>query len=116
MPLIEEVVAEILASGDVVTPIELLVRLEILTPEQVEEWKTGELPYLERAITVGLSRVARLLRLLREHALALELSPTPGKYLRRGKGPKRRLRFSKRGDAESEAAYSVHFVRARSKA
>jgi hypothetical protein len=35
-----------------------------------------------------------------------------GKYLRSGKGPKRKLRFSKRGDAASEALYTRHYVRA----
>lgn len=110
-PVIAEVMSEILESASVVTPIEVLVRLEIIDPEQVEKWRKGQLPYLERGITAGLSRVARVLRLLSQHALSLGLVPTPGKYQRKGSGAKRRLRFSKRGDAESEQAYSTHFVR-----
>lgn len=111
LPLVAEVVSEILEAGDVVTPLDVLVRLEIVDAEQVETWRRGGLPYLERGITSGLSRVARFLRLLAEHARALELEPIPGKYLRRGKGPNRRLRFSKRGDLESEQAYATHYVR-----
>jgi hypothetical protein len=110
-PIVAEVVDEILESGDVVAPVDVLVALEILTPEQVDTWRTGGMPYLERGITAGLSRVARILRLLRERALELGLEPIPGKYLRRKKGSRTRLRFSKRGDAESEKAYSTHFVR-----
>jgi hypothetical protein len=111
LALVAEVVSEILATGDVVAPLDVLLRLELLDPDQVETWRNGGLPYLERSITSGLSRVARFLRLIAAHAQALGLEPVPGKYLRRGKGPNRRLRFSKRGDQESERAYSTHFVR-----
>jgi hypothetical protein len=111
LPLVSEVVAEILAAGDVVAPLEVLVRLEVIDPEQVATWRRGGLPYLERGITSGLSRVARFLRLIGEHSLSLGLKPVPAKYLRPGKGPNRRLRFSKRGDQESERVYATHFVR-----
>jgi hypothetical protein len=111
LPLVAEVVSEILKSGNVVTPLDVLLRLEIIDAEQIETWRRGGLPYLERAITSGLSRVNRLLRLVREHALSLGLEPTRGKYFRTGKGAKRRLRFSKRGDDESEQAYATHYVR-----
>lgn len=111
MPLVSEVVAELLRAGNTVTPLDFLLRLELIEPDQVEVWRKGGLPYLERGIHSGLSRVARLLRLLREHALSLGLSPMPGKYVRRGSGPKSRLRFSKRADQASEAAYATHFVR-----
>jgi hypothetical protein len=116
LPVVAEVVAEILESASVVTALDVLVRLEAIDPEQVDRWRKGQLPYLERGITAGLSRVARLLQLLRDHALSLGLTPVPGKYTRKSSGPKRRLRFSKRGDAESEQAYSTHFVRANSDA
>jgi hypothetical protein len=114
MPLVAEVVSEILAAGEVVAPLDVLLRLELVELAQVESWRSGGLPYLERGITVGLSRVARFLRLLAEHSLALGLKPVPGKYVRRGKGPKRPLRFSKRGDPQSEKAYATHFVRQKS--
>lgn len=111
MPLVAEVVGEILATSQVVAPLEVLLRLEIIDPDQVELWRRGGLPYLERGITAGLSRVARVLRLVAQHSLTLGLKPVPGKYLRRGKGINRRLRFSKRGDAGSEQAYGTHFIR-----
>lgn len=111
LPLVAEVVTEILQNEDAITPVDVLVRLEIIDREQVESWRRGGLPYLERGITAGLSRVSRILRLLGEHSRAIGLEPVTGKYLRRGKGPNRRLRFSKRGDAESERAYATHFVR-----
>ena len=108
-PLVVEAVDAILAAGDVVTPLDVLLRLEVVTPDLVAAWRAGGVPYLERGMTAGLSRVGRILRLLREHALTLGLSPVPGKYKRRGK--KARLRFTKSNDTESEEAYACHFVR-----
>jgi len=67
MPLVTEVVAEILSAGNVVAPLDVLLRLEIVDKDQVETWRRGGLAYLERAITSGLSRVSRVLRLVREH-------------------------------------------------
>ena len=111
LAVVAEVIDEILKTGNVVAPLEVLVRLEILEPAQVEIWRRGGLPYLERGIQSGLSRVGRFLRLIAEHSLSLGLSPVAGKYRRPGAGPKRRLRFSKRGDEQSEQAYATHFVR-----
>jgi hypothetical protein len=113
LPLVAEVVSEILEAGDVVAPLDVLLRLEIIDSAQVELWRRGGLPYLERGITAGLSRVSRILRLVAEHSRAIGLEPAAGKYLRRGTGPNRRLRFSKRGDAASERAYTQHFIRPR---
>ena len=67
-------------------------------------------PYLERVIDCNLTRLSRLLRILRFHAHDLNLKPSATAYMRYGKGPKQRLRFSKTGDAGIEAAYSTHFV------
>jgi hypothetical protein len=101
LALVSEVVAEILETGPVVAPLDVLLRLEIVEPGLVEDWRSGGVPYLERGITAGLSRMARVLRLIREHSLGLGLEPVAGKYVRRGKGPRRPLRFSKRGDLTS---------------
>jgi hypothetical protein len=111
IPVVVEVLDELLAAGDVVTCVDLLVRLEILTAEQVAAWRRGQLPYLERAITAGLNKVGRILRILDNEARARGLTPSEGRYFRSGKGPKRRLRFSKRGDTASEASYARHYLR-----
>lgn len=111
LPLIAEIVNELLAEGECVRPLDVLVRLEILEAAQIDEWRAGRLPYLERGIRAGLARVARLLDLLQHHALSLGLEPQLGKYQRRANGRKVPLRFSKRGDRASEEAYARHFVR-----
>ena len=68
------------------------------------------MPYLERVIDCNLARLSRLLRILCFHAHDLNLKPSVTVYMRHGKGPKQRLRFTKTGDAILEQAYSTHLV------
>ncbi|MFO0614856.1 MAG: hypothetical protein U0414_19870 [Polyangiaceae bacterium] len=104
---IQEAVAAILQSSDVVRPIDVLVHLEVITPELVDRWRSGGVPYLERGMTSGLAKVARMLTVLEGHARELGLEPVPGKYVRRAS--KTKLRFSKSGEPECEAAYGRHY-------
>ena len=113
MPIVAEIVGELLRRQNEIIPLNVLLTLELVAPNAVEAWRSGGLPYLERGMTAGLARVARVLRLVHEHAHSLGFTPVTRKYLRRGKGTKRCLRFSKRGDSESERLYTNHFVRPR---
>jgi hypothetical protein len=108
---IERVVADLLARGNVVTPVDVLIGMGLLRPDRLSDWRCGRVPYLERLIDCNLSRLSRLLRILRFHAHDLGLKPSATVYNRHGKGPKRRLRFTKSGDARLESAYATHFVR-----
>ena len=62
---------------------DVLVGMGLLDPVKLEDWRLGRVPYLEESTTA---------------------------YMRWGKGTKRRLRFTKTGDAKLEEAYSRHFV------
>ena len=110
-PRIVAAVNQILSKGDVVTPIEVLVRMGILRQVQVEEWRRGRIPYLEKVIMGSLPRLSRLLRILKSHATDRGLKPSYTAYMLRKKGRKRPLRFSKTGDRGLEVAYATHFVR-----
>jgi hypothetical protein len=107
---IERVVAKLLATGKAVTPVDVLIGMDLLRPEHLNDWRHGRVPYLERVINCNLTRLTRLLRILRFHAHDLNLKPSATVYKRYGKGPKHLLRFSKTGDAGLEAAYATHFV------
>jgi hypothetical protein len=109
--VVKEVIDEILSTSRELAPLDVLVALEIVDSERIELWRRGGLPYLERGIVSGLARVARILRIVQQQAEARGLEPKPVRYSKRGKGPRRALRFSKRGDAESERAYTTHFVK-----
>jgi hypothetical protein len=100
----------ILARGKVVAPVDVLIGMHLLTPERLEDWRRGRVPYLEKVIRCNLTRLSRLLRILRFHAHDLKLVPTVAVYMRWTKGPKQRLRFTKTGDPKLEEAYARHFV------
>lgn len=106
----ECVVADLLTKGNVVAPVDVLVGMGLLRREHLDDWRRGRVPYLERVINCNLTRLSRLLRILRFHAHDLNLKPSATVYNRYGKGPKQRLRFSKTGDNGLEAAYATHFV------
>jgi hypothetical protein len=109
-PRIEREVGTILEKGKVVTPIDVLVGMQLLKLDDLEKWRCGRVPYLEQVITCNLTRLSRLLRILRFHVHDLKLVPSATVYLRYGRGPKQRLRFTKTGDGKLEKAYATHFV------
>ena len=109
-PRIERVVAELLHKGNVVAPVDVIIGMGLLRREHLDDWRRGRVPYLERVIDCNLTRLSRLLRILRFHAHDLNLKPSVTVYMRRGKGPKQRLRFTKTGDAKLEQAYSTHLM------
>ena len=93
-PRIERAVAEQLAKGNVVALVDVLVDMGLLQSEQLGDWRRGQVTCLERVIIGSMSRVSRVLRILRFHAHDLNLKPSFTVYNRHGKGPKQRLRFS----------------------
>jgi hypothetical protein len=109
-PRVVRAVETLLARGTVVAPVDVLVEMVLLDPARLEDWRFGRVPYLEKVIDCDLSRISRLLRILRFHAHDLNLVPSSTAYLRRGKGPNQCLRFTKTSDGKIEAAYARHFV------
>jgi len=109
-PRIAAAVDALLARGNVVAPVDILIHMGLLDPRRLEDWRRGRVPYLEKVIDCNLTRLSRLLRILRFHAHDLNLVPSVTAYVRRGKGPKQRIRFTKTGHARLEEAYSRHFV------
>ncbi|HEX9619669.1 MAG TPA: hypothetical protein VF989_06025 [Polyangiaceae bacterium] len=109
-PRIERAVAAILATGKVVAPVDVLVRMDILAPTDLDAWRLGRVPYLERVIRGSLSRLSRLLRILGFHCHDLNLVPSHTVYLRHGKGPATPLRFTKTREEKLERIYARHFV------
>lgn len=109
-PRISRAVEQILRHGKVVAPVDVLVRMNLLAPQRLDDWRRGRVPYLEKVIDCNLTRLSRLLRILRFHAHDLKLVPSFTAYNRRTKGPAHRLRFTKTGDRRLEQAYATHFV------
>ena len=108
-PRIERAVAAILEKGKVVAPVDVLIGMNLLTPQRLEGWRRGRIPYLEQVIDCNLTRLSRLLRILRFHVHDLKLVPSTTVYVCQGK-KRQRLRFTKTGDAKLEKIYATHFI------
>jgi hypothetical protein len=108
---ISRAVAEILKTTNIVSPVEVLLRMERITKAQYEDWRSGRIPYLERVCIGNLSKLGVILRILDHHARAIGLKPSQTVYHKWGRGGKRIvLRFSKSGAPGLEAAYSRHYL------
>jgi len=112
---IARVVEDLLRERGFVAPVELFIRMDLLSPESAENWRRGRISYLERVIRCNLSKASRILRILRMCAHDLDLKTSPTVYKRWTKGSRPLLRFSKTGDHNIEAAYARHFVSPRRK-
>jgi hypothetical protein len=112
---IVRVVEDLLREKGFVAPVELFIRMNLLSPESAEDWRRGQISYLERVIRCNLSKASRILRILRMHAHDLDLKPSLTVYKRWTKGSRPLLRFSKTGDHNVEEAYARHFVSPRKK-
>jgi hypothetical protein len=101
---------DLLRERGFVAPVELFVRMELLPPESVEDWRRGRIPYLEKVIRYNLSKASRILRILRMHAHDLNLKPVHTIYKQWTEGRRTLLQFSKTGERAVEDAYARHFL------
>ena len=75
-PRIERAVNAVLAKGKVVAPVDVLIGMDLLKPDQLEEWRRGQVPYLERVPVDVATEVPSLLEEVRRfHATSMS-----GKY------------------------------------
>jgi hypothetical protein len=109
-PRIVRAVEAILAKGRVVAPVDVFLHMDLLRTSDLEAWRFGRVPYLEKVIQCNLEKASRILRILRFHVHDLNMKPSPTYYKKWGKGQKIPLRFSKSGDRKIEEAYARHFV------
>jgi len=109
-PRIERAVLAILAVGKIVAPVNVLVKMDVLAPKDLEDWRFGRVPYLERVIRGNLARLSRLLRILGFLCHDLNVIPSHTAYVKWGKGLRTPLRFTKSGQEQLEKLYARHFT------
>jgi len=91
--------------------VDVLMGVGALSKEDYEKWRCRKVPYLERVVTMNLSKLNNLLRTLQRNSKNKGLRPSKTVYKSWGKRPKTTLRFSKSGDPNVEDGYSTHFVK-----
>lgn len=100
------VASNIVSKKSYVSTIDLFLGIGWLTQDNLSDWKTGKIPYLERVVTTNLKKISRALKEFRSWAAHAKLKASITVY----KHKSCRLRFSKSGNPNIETAYSTHFV------
>ena len=100
-----------LKSQNFAAPIRVFIAMELLDNQDIDNWRKGRIPYLEKVVRCNLAKANRILRILRFHAHDLKLKPSITVYRRKTAGGKIPLRFSKSGEKNIEEAYSRHFIK-----
>ena len=101
---------EAFAKQQYVRPIDIFLGMQLLLPADVEDWRKGRIPYLERKIQSGLGKITFYMKCFREWALHSGLKPSPTVYLSKTRGGRKELRFSKSGHPIIEQSYRTHYV------
>jgi hypothetical protein len=102
--------SELLREKGYISFVDLLLRMGKLTQQDYEAWRNRKVPYLEKVITINLSKICMLLRALHTNSDNGGLRPSHTAYLSWGKGKKVPLRFSKSGDPNLERVWATHFL------
>ncbi|TAJ09169.1 hypothetical protein DMA11_20560 [Marinilabiliaceae bacterium JC017] len=90
--------------------VDMLIKLDYLTQKDYQAWRLGKVSYLEKACKVNLSKLSTINSTTKKIAKELQLKESWTAYNQYGKGPKRRLIFSKSGDNNIEKAYATHYL------
>ena len=101
MARVERAVAAVLQREGHLTYPALLCELGVLTKKDLDAWRAGRVPYLEKVISTNLTRLARIQTAVRRLARARNLKRTVT-------GPKRGRRYSKTGHPFVEEEYAAY--------
>lgn len=103
--------SKLLSEKGYISVVEVLMEMGKLSRQDYENWRFQRVPYLEKVITVNLSKLNLILRTIQKNAQNGGLKASNTVYTSWGKRPRKVLRFSKSGAPHLEQAYSTHFVK-----
>lgn len=106
------VAGKIVSKQGYVSAIDLFLAIGWLNQKNLTDWKTGKTAYLEAVITVNLKKISTVMKAFIAWADHSKLKASTTDY----KHKNIRLRFSKSGNPNIEAAYRTHYVLLKPKA
>lgn len=109
-PKITKAVYELLKTNNFVAPVDLFVKMGLLSKNDYESWRKGQVSYLERVIKCNLSKISSIMQIFSRHMRDRGCYESFTEYKTWGKGPKKDLRFSKSNSPNIERRYKIHFV------
>ena len=107
---IKEISNQLIADKGFICSINILCALDILSKVQINDWRFGKIPYLEKVCNKNLGTLTFINKTIKEIAKDKNLKPSWTAYNKFGKGVKSRLIFSKTKDENIENAYATHFI------
>jgi hypothetical protein len=107
---VNKTIGQLLFQKKYVAPVELLMELGYLSIKDHENWRMGNIAFMERACGLNLKKLSKIMKLLRVYAVEHNLKPSYTAYMTWGKQKKRKLKFSKSGKPFIEESYSTHYV------
>jgi hypothetical protein len=93
-----------------VSAIDVLCGMGLLHVSHVNSWRKGRIDFLERVIRGNLNKISSSMAIFRRWALEKGLKPSETMYVRRTRGGRLPLRFSKSGDPAIEKNYRTHYI------
>lgn len=105
------VAGDILKEKNYISSVDMLMKMEVLSYKDYENWRFNRIPYLEKVCRTNMSKLSLMMKELRAYAGENQLKPSLTAYYQWGvKGKRIPLRFSKYGKPNIEEAYATHFV------
>ena len=101
---------ELMKSTGVIAPVDVLIGIGVLSKEDYERWRNGQVDYLERVCKANLRKLSTVMREMRAFAKKNELKASWTYYHGWGKSKDKKLRFSKSGEDNIERGYATHFI------
>lgn len=99
-----------LAMQSYVSPIDVLVGMNLLSATHVKDWKSGRVDFLELVIQANLKKISFVMSAFRQWALSKQLKPNETRYVGKKRAGMVDLQFSKSGNPAIEKHYRTHYV------
>ena len=105
------VTSSLLREKGYISLIDVFISLGYLTQKDVESWRMKRVPYLEKSIMIGFSKISFIINTVCKNCQNGGLRKSHTAYKSWGKGAKVDLQFSKSGEKRVEELYSTHWLK-----
>ena len=107
---VKQFTSELAYKKGYVSSVDVLIKLGYITEADYKDWRFGKIQYLEKVCQGNLHKLSAVNRLIRKYSVEWNFEPSWTAYYQWGKGPKKRLIFSKSQDQQIETLYATHFL------
>lgn len=107
---VKQFTSELAYKKGYVSSVDVLIKLGYITESDYQNWRFGKIPYLEKVCQANLHKLSAVNRFIRKYSAEWNLEKSWTAYNKWGKGPKKRLIFSKSRDHQIESLYATHFL------